>query len=809
MSGQSSAQLDRLKQYFSYDKEQERRGIFETVRLPVETGSVDGETVDEMLGEFELFRGVMVEGDDTFRYIPSSSQKSSLEAAFESHPDSTMADYFSVDTNPLDMDSGATEKHLTLGEDEAKTALQKAHPPATRSPSGTDLQKAHPFPFSATSRGITLPHQAASRSFEDSGPTRRLQLSEETGEQSPFSTAHAKKYTYDPDEAPLPLVPMRELLKNKQAGELFLMGLAGKGGVGCVYRVIQRSLSRMVAIKHVNPASSAESPNKILLHEGIITGYLSHSNIIPLHTLREDEDGLPVLVMKYVEGVSWAELLKDDKHPFWERTKMGVEDPLIRHIEILIAICKAVEYAHSKGILHRDIKPGNVMIGEYGEVYLLDWGIAKPIEGVVPRPLYERLDRIFADIRGFFGTPVYMAPEMFDDYGFVDERTDVYLLGGVLHEIMTGQPPHYATSIEGVFHSVIQEALFTYEASVPSELASLCQRALHPKKEHRPQSAEAFRIALVDYLKHLSSIQLSDTAMKRLAELQSAQQFELSTEELDLTPGAVGEVHRTFMECRYGFLQALREWPENPNARAGLAKALEYMFLYEIDSRNYKAARGLFMEMEVPEPRFEVLLNQLKFDLSQEREERIHYKKIKHENDLSIGGRQHVQLMMGMAVLAALFIVMRFVWGPPQDLASGYRRAITFAGVATGGLLLAIIIGRDYLLVNDINRRFTFFAVLCCTSVTVNRLIRAILVQPIESIYFYDLMILGCLTATAGVTIRGWLSSLSVVLFLGALFGGLFPQQVYAIMAISFAICWLLAGLFLQRENATSSLSSF
>ena len=138
MSGQSSAQLDRLKQYFSYDKEQERRGIFETVRLPVETGSVDGETVDEMLGEFELFRGVMVEGDDTFRYIPSSSQKSSLEAAFESHPDSTMADYFSVDTNPLDMDSGATEKHLTLGEDEAKTALQKAHPPATRSPSGTD-----------------------------------------------------------------------------------------------------------------------------------------------------------------------------------------------------------------------------------------------------------------------------------------------------------------------------------------------------------------------------------------------------------------------------------------------------------------------------------------------------------------------------------------------------------------------------------------------------------------------------------------------------------------------------------------------
>src|SRR5678816_383994 len=99
-------------------------------------------------------------------------------------------------------------------------------------------------------------------------------------------------------------------------------------------------------------------------------------NIIPVHALGRDEHGQPLIVMKRVEGVSWRELLLDDEHPGWQSREPSREARLVWHLQTLAQLCNAIAFAHSRGIVHRDIKPDNVMIGEFGEVYQLDWGVA-------------------------------------------------------------------------------------------------------------------------------------------------------------------------------------------------------------------------------------------------------------------------------------------------------------------------------------------------------------------------------------------------------------------------------------------------
>ncbi len=180
--------------------------------------------------------------------------------------------------------------------------------------------------------------------------------------------------------------------------DIEVLSTLGEGGMGRVFLARQHSLDREVAIKTVRDDAS-ESDRSALLSEGAITGHLEHPGIVPVHALGVDREGRPVLVMKRVEGVEWATLLEDDDHPFWESRVGSRAERLDDHLEILLQVCDAAHFAHSRGIVHRDIKPQNVFIGRYREVYLGDWGLALHA---------EREQRSGA----LCGTPAFMAPEM-------------------------------------------------------------------------------------------------------------------------------------------------------------------------------------------------------------------------------------------------------------------------------------------------------------------------------------------------------------------------------------------------------------
>jgi serine/threonine-protein kinase len=367
----------------------------------------------------------------------------------------------------------------------------------------------------------------------------------------------------------LPVISVRQSgLTTDTAIDLEIVEELGRGGMASVFRARQRSINRDVAIKRANnlrPGAAAA-----LLYEAKIAGALEHPNIVPVHLVGRDAAGRTVIVMKRIAGTTWGALLRRVDDTFW---KARSRDRLRFNIETMIHVCNAVAFAHAQGVLHRDIKPANVMIGEFGEVYLVDWGIA-----------------VRKDNQGdgsIVGTPAYMAPETLARQP-VDERTDVYLLGATLHEALTGRPRHVGSTVPDVLRSVAESAPVKFPADVPEELATICNRATHRDPALRFASAADLRRALEAYLVHRASNDLVSHAAATLALLDAP-----------LASGTDLEKMRVrFVECRFGFQGALAQWPKNAAARAGLRRAIERMFELELEHGNIEAAETLLKEAE-------------------------------------------------------------------------------------------------------------------------------------------------------------------------------------------------------------------
>jgi serine/threonine protein kinase len=270
----------------------------------------------------------------------------------------------------------------------------------------------------------------------------------------------------------------------------------GEGGMGIVRLATQRSLGRKVAVKTLRPDVKSEAATLRLLREAWVTGTLEHPNIVPVYDLGLGEDGSPIIVLKRIEGVEWGAVMHDAAVA---SERYGAADLLEHNLRILIQLCNAVSLAHARGVLHRDLKPENVMIGSFGEVYLVDWGIAVSLR---PDPL-GRLP-LAAEQSEMAGTPCYMAPEMLGALGALTERTDVYLLGAILHEILTKKPPHNG-SFKQIVGSILMSS-FTYDADAPRELAEIAQRAMRRPPEDRFASTEELRLRLEWYLRHRGSL---------------------------------------------------------------------------------------------------------------------------------------------------------------------------------------------------------------------------------------------------------------------------------------------------------------
>ena len=366
-------------------------------------------------------------------------------------------------------------------------------------------------------------------------------------------------------------------LEDRRAG-LEVQRTLGQGGMGIVRLAREPTLRRDVAVKSLHGDGHSTQGLTKILQEAWILARLDHPNIVPIHGLEIEErpgaDPVPRIVMKRIEGRPWDELLADEA-----ALSLSHADPLEWKLRVLISVCNAVAYAHSRDILHLDLKPENVMVGTFGEVYLMDWGIAMSLEddddGRLPRT---------KDLASIIGTPSYLAPEMLEcDGGKLSPATDVYLLGGILYELLTGDPPHRGSTMAEILHDVLFRTP-KVEAEAPDELSRLAERALAIDPAERPTRAEDVRVAIEHYLEHRGSDKLCEAALASLAELEH--EFDAPDD------GSVDEdtVYDHFGAARFGFVAALERWPENQAAREGLARASERMIDWEISRDRPQAA---------------------------------------------------------------------------------------------------------------------------------------------------------------------------------------------------------------------------
>ncbi|MEO8699336.1 MAG: serine/threonine-protein kinase [Kofleriaceae bacterium] len=275
--------------------------------------------------------------------------------------------------------------------------------------------------------------------------------------------------------------------------------LLGKGGMGEVMLAYDEQIGREVAVKRLRSDRKASQEElSRFVREALVQGRLEHPAVVPVHDLAYDGHGQPFFVMKRLAGTDLHELLK-----------AKIADAATHRRRLLRAfadVCLAVEFAHSKGIIHRDLKPANIMLGEYGEVYILDWGVARTIgeaddTGGRDDPAVQQLALTTGDTRPgtVLGTPAYMSPEQLvgDKVG---PAGDIYALGCILYEIVAGEPLHSRSRALGQAFQSIDAKPSSKCADSPPELDTICERAIRIEATARFGSARAMGDAVQAYL---------------------------------------------------------------------------------------------------------------------------------------------------------------------------------------------------------------------------------------------------------------------------------------------------------------------
>ncbi|MGB0588629.1 MAG: serine/threonine protein kinase [Myxococcota bacterium] len=357
----------------------------------------------------------------------------------------------------------------------------------------------------------------------------------------------------------------------------------GQGGMGLIRVATQHALRREIVVKSIRADVDQGKARAHILGEAWITGMLEHPNIIPIHDISLRDDDEPMIVMKRIEGQVWTESIDEG----------GCSGARLEHnVDILRQVANAVHYAHSKGLIHRDLKPDNVMVGPFGEVYVLDWGIALAFDEAL-----EGLPQV-RHVKHLAGSPRYMAPEMAAiDTDKLGPRTDVYLLGAILHELLTGSPPHDGERLIDVMQAAFASKTPRLDTVTADGLAEVCRKAMAREPEARYQTAEAFREALEECLHQRSSRSLSEQAGESLLELEAW----LAAPKLEAEDSGRQRAYELLSVCRFGFNQALSDWPGNTTARDGLQRALTQMVHYELEFGSSRAASALVAALPIPD----------------------------------------------------------------------------------------------------------------------------------------------------------------------------------------------------------------
>jgi len=361
-----------------------------------------------------------------------------------------------------------------------------------------------------------------------------------------------------------------------------LLNRVGQGGMGEVWAALQATLARPVAVKRLLPSrltqpagAVAESISEFQL-EAMVAGRLEHPNILPIHDLGADERGLPLIAMKLVEGTTWNSMTSADY------VAMPPQEFLAKHLPILLAVANAVAFAHDRGVIHRDLKPAQVMVGAFGEVLLMDWGLAiawkDTAQSNVPRlalPMPE-----FASSPA--GTPALMAPEQTEQSAKrVGPHTDVFLLGGTLYYLLTGTYPYQApTALAALIKAtdIEQERpeARTPDRWIPKELADIAMKALAPAPAQRYPDTASFRQAVADWM--------TGAAQRRKAQAL----IEQAAKDLEASPSTYGEFDRIL----HALDRARTLWSDAPEGPELMLRTREGYALLALAANDLTLARA-------------------------------------------------------------------------------------------------------------------------------------------------------------------------------------------------------------------------
>lgn len=284
------------------------------------------------------------------------------------------------------------------------------------------------------------------------------------------------------------------------AGRYRVLRELGRGGMGVVYLVHDGVLERELALKLLTSAYDEDQAQR-LAREARLTAQLDHRAVIPVHDLGRLEDGRLYYTMRRITGVTLSDLLHGAHVTSWGELP---RDPAVwsvfRLLQAFATACQAVAYAHDHGVVHRDIKPSNIMVGRFGQVYLLDWGLAKQVGASDEAPALPARHAASGEGPGsdvtrtgeLLGTPVFMAPEQARLGGEVGFATDVYALGGLLYMLLTGEAPRTGSTariLVELARGVAVPSPRERRPDVPSELERVCRAALALAPEDRPSAA--------------------------------------------------------------------------------------------------------------------------------------------------------------------------------------------------------------------------------------------------------------------------------------------------------------------------------
>jgi eukaryotic-like serine/threonine-protein kinase len=550
------------------------------------------------------------------------------------------------------------------------------------------------------------------------------------------------------------------------------IGVLGEGGMGRILLARQASLNRDVAVKTLR-AGASRADVLALVREARVAGALEHPSIVPVHALGLNKDGQPLLVMKRVEGVSWRRLLTDADHPAW-MTHLGVKRATLEaNIVVLTAVCRALELAHARGIIHRDVKPDNVMIGAYGEVYLVDWGIA------TTRGADPELDAIV-------GTPAYLAPEMVRCEP-VDERTDVYLLGATLHRILTGSTRHSGRDVMATIVRALHSEPATYGSGVPAILGDLCNEACAASAQERPSSVRAFRERLVAFERYRSALAICDVAEERLSRLSA-----LLSESASAAPKDLALAYRLATEARFGFAQSLEQYPEHEEARRGAQRCVEATAELELRQGHAETAAALVEEVPVLAasfaPRFEAA-REMAVESAREHDR---LRALDHDQDPSVGRRARLATLAGLIALEVVVVSIIKARDP-----AGAPTQTTLVLVMVVMIVISVIAGvviRRQLLTNAFSFRTGALLLLVELATFANRVIGSARSTPVVTIVEIDLLLVASIAGTGAVLFVPRLAVVSAVVLAGLAMIESDPSRAWIVFPVAVLVGFIVTG---------------